>query len=205
MEKVKLRILGISYSQSQSGAYALILIEQDGKRRLPIIIGSFEAQSIAIELENMKPTRPLTHDLFKIFTDTFHITIKEVIIYKFTDGIFFAKLICFDGTSTIEIDSRTSDAVAIALRVRCPIYTYESILNAAGITVDEENAESTATDTAPAPKEKEKVAKKTDDTEYSKLSLTELEEMLNTAVDDEAYEKASKIRDEINRRKKNKK
>lgn len=204
MEKVKLRILGISYSQSQSGAYALILIEHEGKRRLPIIIGSFEAQSIAIELENMKPTRPLTHDLFKIFTNTFHITIKEVIIYKFTDGIFFAKLICFDGTSTFEIDSRTSDAVAIALRVRCPIYTYESILNAAGITVDDENAESTATDES-VPKEKEKVAKKTEETEYSKMTVAELEEMLSTAVEEEAYEKASKIRDEINRRKKGKK
>jgi uncharacterized protein len=201
MEKIKLRILGISYSQSQSGAYALILVENEGKRRLPIIIGSFEAQSIAIELENMKPTRPLTHDLFKIFASTFNITISEVIIYKFADGIFFAKLLCFDGTSTFEIDSRTSDAVAIALRVRCPIFTYDSILNAAGITVDDENPDSTAPDEIVT---KEKVPKKAEETEYSKMSVAELEEQLTAAVDNEDYEKASKIRDEINRKKKGK-
>jgi uncharacterized protein len=200
MEKIKLRILGISYSQSQSGAYALILVEQDGKRRLPIIIGSFEAQSIAIELENMKPTRPLTHDLFKIFAATFHVEIKEVIINKFADGIFFSKLICNDGKTTIEIDSRTSDAVAIALRVRCPIYTYESILNAAGITVDEENEDAATADTTT----KEKPIKKVEESEYSKMSIAELEEQLSAAVEDEAYEKASKLRDEINKRKKGK-
>ncbi|HNW99538.1 MAG TPA: bifunctional nuclease family protein [Bacteroidales bacterium] len=202
MEKIKLRILGISYSQSQSGAYALILIEHSGKRRLPIIIGSFEAQSIAIELENMKPTRPLTHDLFKIFVDTFRISIKEVIIYKFADGIFYAKLICNDGTNNFEIDSRTSDAVAISLRVRCPIYTYESILNAAGINIDDENPEASSPDDTIY---KEKVSnKKNEDNEFSKLTLPELEELLNSAIEDEAYEKASKIRDEINRRKKGK-
>lgn len=202
MEKIKLRILGISYSQSQSGAYALILIEHSGKRRLPIIIGSFEAQSIAIELENMKPTRPLTHDLFKIFVDTFQITIKEVIIYKFADGIFYAKLICNDGNNSYEIDSRTSDAVAISLRVRCPIYTYESILNAAGINMEDESPEASSSpdDTI----YKEKISKKAEDNEYSKLSLAELEELLSSAIEDEAYERASKIRDEINRRKKSK-
>ena len=201
MDKIKLRILGISYSQSQSGAYALILIEHEGKRRLPIIIGSFEAQSIAIELENMKPTRPLTHDLFKIFVDTFSVTIKEVIIYKFTDGIFFAKLVCFDGKNTIEIDSRTSDAVAIALRVRCPIFTFESILNAAGIIMDEDSAEMQEPDESEVPNVKEKPVSST---EYSKMTLEELEESLLLAVSEEAYEKASKIRDEINKRKKKK-
>ena len=200
--KIKLRILGISYSQSQSGAYALIMVENEGKRRLPIIIGSFEAQSIAIELENMKPTRPLTHDLFKIFADSFSIIIKEVIIYKFTDGIFFAKLICFDGQKTIEIDSRTSDAVAIALRVKCPIFTYDSILNGAGIVIDDETSDpASSLDKPKGIKEKEKSKTVS---EYITMSIEELETLLNTAVEEESYEKASLIRDEINRRKKNK-
>jgi len=202
MDKIKLRILGISYSQSQSGAYALILIENEGKRRLPIIIGSFEAQSIAIELESMKPTRPLTHDLFKIFADTFNITIKEVIIYKFTDGIFFAKLVCYDGKNTIEIDSRTSDAVAIGLRVRCPIYTYESILNAAGIIMDEDNPDTAEPDESVETPVKDKPV---GSIEYANMTLAELEEVLATAITDEAYEKASIIRDEIAKRKKGKK
>lgn len=202
MDKTRLRILGISYSQSQSGAYALILVEHEGKRRLPIIIGSFEAQSIAIELENMKPTRPLTHDLFKIFADTFNVTVKEVIIYKFTDGIFFAKLICFDGKNTVEIDSRTSDAVAIALRVKCPIYTYESILNAAGIIMDEDTPEPTDTDEQEESSIKDKPVS---NTEYANMQLDELEELLKAAIEEEAYEKASIIRDEINKRRKKKK
>lgn len=138
MEKIKLEILGISYSQSQSGAYALILGENGEKRRLPIIIGSFEAQAIAIELEKMKPSRPLTHDLLKNFAQTFNIIIKEVIIYKFAEGIFYSKLICFDGIKEVEIDSRTSDAVALAVRFKCPIYTYESILGAAGIVLQDD-------------------------------------------------------------------
>ncbi len=200
MDKIKLKILGISYSQSQSGAYALILVENDGKRRLPIIIGSFEAQSIAIELENMKPTRPLTHDLFKIFADTFNVTVKEVIIYKFTDGIFFAKIVCFDGKNTLEIDSRTSDAVAIALRMKCTIYTYESILNAAGIIMDEDTSE-TASDESKVTTVKDKTVS---NTEYSNMKLPELEELLKTAIEEEAFEKASVIRDEINKRKKSK-
>ena len=184
MDKIKLRILGISYSQSQSGAYALILIENEGKRRLPIIIGSFEAQSIAIELENMKPTRPLTHDLFKIFVETFGVVVREVIIYKFTDGIFFAKLVCFDGNKVLELDSRTSDAVAIALRVHCPIYTYESILNAAGIIMDEDNAENNEVDDLEELPFKEKPVSTT---EYSTMSLEELEEVLKAAIEEEAY------------------
>ena len=201
MEKIKLRILGISYSQSQSGAYALILVENDGKRRLPIIIGSFEAQSIAIELENMKPTRPLTHDLFKIFADSFNVTVKEVIIYKFTDGIFFAKIVCFDGKNTLEIDSRTSDAVAIALRMKCSIYTYESILNAAGIIMDDDSPETASDETKMTTvKDKDIISS----TEYANMKLSELEEILKTAIEEEAFEKASIIRDEINKRKKKK-
>jgi len=202
MDKIKLRILGISYSQSQSGSYALILVESEGKRRLPIIIGSFEAQSIAIELENMKPTRPLTHDLFKIFVETFHVTIKEIIIYKFTSGIFYAKLVCNDGQNLVEIDSRTSDAVAIALRMKCPIYTYENILNAAGIIMDEDTTDLNVPDESEEPvSKKESVSK----TEYASMSLAELDEALAAAIKEEAYEKASMIRDEINKRKKGKK
>jgi uncharacterized protein len=192
MKKIKLEILGISYSQSQSGAYALILGESGEKRRLPIIIGSFEAQAIAIELEKMKPSRPLTHDLFKNFAKTFNIAVTEVIIYKFSEGIFFAKLICFDGIKEVEIDSRTSDAVAIAVRFQCPIYTYESILDAAGIVLQDENEA-----VNPEVETEEKAGK---ESEYASLSVKELETMLMAAIDEEAYEKASKIRDEINRR-----
>lgn len=193
MEKIKLEILGISYSQSQSGAYALILGENGEKRRLPIIIGSFEAQAIAIELEKMKPSRPLTHDLLKNFAQTFNIIIKEVIIYKFAEGIFYSKLICFDGIKEVEIDSRTSDAVALAVRFKCSIYTYESILSAAGIVLqdDEKSPEEEAFRSEP------EVAP----SDYESLSIKELEDLLMAAIDEEAYEKASKIRDEINKRK----
>jgi len=193
MEKLKLEILGISYSQSQSGAYALILGESTGKRRLPIIIGSFEAQAIAIELEKMKPSRPLTHDLFKNFANTFNIVVNEVIIYKFVEGIFFAKLICFDGIKEVEIDSRTSDAVALAVRFQCPIYTYESILSAAGIILQEESGEEEVDEVV-------EDTHKTSDTEFENLTMQELQDLLMSAIDEEAYEKASRIRDEINKR-----
>ncbi len=193
MKKIQLEILGISYSQAQAGAYALILGETGEKRRLPIIIGSFEAQAIAIELEKMKPTRPLTHDLFRNFAQTFNILINEVIIYKFSEGIFFSKLICFDGAKEVEIDSRTSDAVALAVRFKCPIYTYESILKEAGMVLQEEKEDH--------PMEQVPVEKELDESEYSNLSVSELETMLMAAIDEEAYERASKIRDEINRRK----
>ncbi len=195
MKKIKLEILGISYSQSQSGAYALILGEEGEKRRLPIIIGSFEAQAIAIELEKMKPSRPLTHDLLKNFAQTFNIIIKEVIIYKFAEGIFYSKLICFDGIREVEIDSRTSDAVALAVRFKCPIFTYENILSAAGIVLQDEEkigSDDIGNDSI------ESIS------DYDNYSLKELEEMLMAAIDEEAYEKASKIRDEINKRKSSK-
>jgi len=193
MEKIKLEILGISYSQSQSGAYALILGVNAEKRRLPIIIGSFEAQAIAIELEKMKPSRPLTHDLLKNFAQTFNIVVKEVIIYKFSEGIFYSKLICYDGIKEVDIDSRTSDAVAIAVRFKCPIYTYESILSDAGIVLQDDNSgieEISLLDENDSNIE-----------EYKNLSLKELESLLMAAIGEEAYEKASKIRDEINRKK----
>src|SRR3569833_2632098 len=136
MKKIKLDIVGLSYSQTQSGAYALVLGEVNGRRRLPIIIGSFEAQAIAIEIEKMTPSRPLTHDLFKNFAQAFSVTFQEIIIYNLVDGIFYAKLICSDGKKTIEIDARTSDAIAMADRFDCTIYTYEFILSSAGFVIE---------------------------------------------------------------------
>src|SRR5436190_1349976 len=137
MKKIKLEIIGLSYSQTQSGAYALVLGEEKGKRRLPIIIGAFEAQAIAIELENMTPTRPLTHDLFKSLATSFDIDIEEVIIFNLLEGVFYAKLVCNDGEKKMEIDARTSDAIAVAVRFGCPIYTYEFILSTAGVVLEE--------------------------------------------------------------------
>lgn len=203
MKKLKLDIVGLSYSQTQSGAYALILNEAKGKRRLPIIIGGFEAQAIAIEMENMKPSRPLTHDLFKNFAETFDIQLKEVIIYNLVEGIFYAKLICARDNNEVEIDARTSDAIALAVRFNCPIYTYEFILNSAGIIMDEDVAKEAAE--PKVAKEKEPVAakeKEKEDEDYKKKSLDELKELLQKVLDREDYEKATKIRDEINRRKK---
>jgi hypothetical protein len=193
VDKIRLKIIGMSYSQSQSGAYVLILVEANGKRRLPIIIGGFEAQAIAMELEKMKPTRPLTHDLFKNFADRFHIKLKEVIINKFHEGVFYALLICEHEGEVIEIDSRTSDAVALSLRFHCPIYSYENILQAAGMTMESEKG-----------KEKQEYSDDISFSEYSELTVNELTELLNKAVENEEYEKASQIRDEINRRKKKK-
>jgi bifunctional DNase/RNase len=136
MLKIELKIFGLSYSHSQSAAYALILDEKNGNRRLPIIVGGLEAQAIAIEVEKMKPARPLTHDLFKSFAEVFDIDVKEVVINKFHEGIFYSVLVCKHNSKEIEIDSRTSDAVAIALRFNCPIYTYEHVMAAAGIITD---------------------------------------------------------------------
>src|SRR3954470_23408455 len=138
MKKLKLDIVGLSYSQTQTGAYALVLGEAKGKRRLPIIIGGFEAQAIAIELEKMTPSRPLTHDLFKSFAEGFDIAVSEVLVYNLVEGIFFAKIICNNGQKNVEIDARTSDAIAIAVRFNCPINTYEFILSQAGIILDDE-------------------------------------------------------------------
>jgi len=194
MEKIRLDIIGMSYSQSQSGAYALILGERNGKRRLPIIIGGFEAQAIAIELEKIKTPRPLTHDLFKTFADVYQIQMLEVVINKFSEGVFYAKLVCSDGKNEQEVDSRTSDAIALALRFNCPIYTYESIMVAAGILIDEESEENTAADSKPEGSPSEL-------SNFSELSLTELKELLQASIEKEEYEKASKIRDEINKRK----
>jgi len=192
MKKILLEIKAMTYSQSQSNAYALILGEANGNRRLPIIIGAFEAQAIAIELESFKPARPLTHDLFKSFATTFNIKIREVIINRFQKGVFHAELICFDGVHEKAIDSRTSDAIALAIRFACPIFTYEAILNEAGIIVDDENEETAA--------EAEKETGKSEN-DLRQYNLSELKAMLLQAVEAEEYEKASKIRDEIKARK----
>ncbi len=196
VKKLKLEIVGLSYSQTQTGAYALVLGEAKGKRRLPIIIGGFEAQAIAIELEKMTPSRPLTHDLFKSFAETFNILVNEVIIYNLVEGIFFAKLICNDGTRDVEIDARTSDAIALAVRFDCPIYTYEFILSSAGIILEDQSSLTEAGATEPVSVEN------TGDGEFGSRSTEELKEMLNQALSDEEYERASKIRDELNQRKK---
>lgn len=193
-EKIKLKIIGMSYSHSQHGAYALILGEEPGIRRLPIIIGGFEAQAIALELESMKPSRPLTHDLFKFFTESFDVTIDEVIIDKFVEGVFHAKIYCHDNNGNHQvIDSRTSDAIAIALRLDCPFYTYEEIMEEAGIEMDDADVEDSG-------ELFEQNDTPEDDTMESK-SLNELHEMLKEAIDSEDYELASRIRDEINKRK----
>ncbi|MEO6149912.1 MAG: bifunctional nuclease family protein [Mucilaginibacter sp.] len=197
MKKIKLDIVGLSYSQTQSGAYALVLGEVSGRRRLPIIIGSFEAQAIAIEIEKMTPSRPLTHDLFKTFAQAYNINVQEIIIYNLVDGIFYAKLLCSDGKREMEIDARTSDAIAISVRFDCPIYTYEFILSTAGIVIEGndfvylENINETTEEKTPVSAA----------TGFTSLSDDELKTRLQEALTDEAYEKAAKIRDELNRRK----
>jgi uncharacterized protein len=197
MEKIKLDIAGLSYSQTQSGAYALVLSEIIGKRRLPIIIGGFEAQAIAIELEKMTPSRPLTHDLFKNFADNFKINLVEVIIYNLVEGIFFARLICEQNGKEVEIDSRTSDAIALAVRFESPIYTYEFVLNSAGIILDDEEL-SESEDITPEINLEEITKNPTE-----KMTLKELKKQLKNSIDNEDYEAASRFRDEINNRKEN--
>ncbi len=198
MSLVRLNIKGISYSQTQSGAYALVLSEVNGSRTLPIVIGAFEAQSIAIALEKeIKPPRPLTHDLFKSFADRFHIAIKQVIIHKLVDGVFYSSLICERDKIEEIIDTRTSDAIALATRFNAPIYTYENILDKAGIYLK-------AKDELTDEKETLSIEKLIEDPEkassYSKDTLEELEEKLNKAVQNEDYELAARIRDEITKR-----
>lgn len=203
MKKTKLEIVGLSYSQTQSGAYALVLGEAKGKRRLPIIIGGFEAQAIAIELEKMTPSRPLTHDLFKSFAESFHIELREVLIYNLVEGIFFAKLICSNGAEDVEIDARTSDAIALAVRFACPIYTFEFILSQAGIVLEDDQpkvGEPGSPEELSEEVEKEIIAEATSGPELHRKTMKELEDMLTKALADENYERASRIRDELNRR-----
>ncbi len=201
MSKIKLNVLGISYSQTQSGAYALVLTEEDGERRIPIIVGGFEAQSIAIQLEGLKPPRPLTHDLFMNFARSFHINLLEVNIYKLEEGVFYSKLMCDNGDQKISIDTRTSDAIALALRFKCPIFTTEEIMERAGIVLEfgsEEKSsgishESTLSDTKPG-------TGTGSSEEFKEFTTQELNDMLKEAIGKEDYEKASMIRDELNRR-----
>jgi len=199
MKKIKLEIQGLAYSQTQSGAYTLILGEEKGKRRLPIVIGAFEAQAIAIELESMTPTRPLTHDLFKNLAHSFEIQVEEVLIYNLLEGIFYAKLICNNGDKKEEIDARTSDAIALAVRFNCPIFTYEFILAQSGIVQDDaslgEGLQDHIEHQAPSS------ATKLSESEMGATSTEDLKDLLKRAIDEEAYERAGRIRDELNKRK----
>jgi len=197
MKRVKLKVLGISYSQTQSGAYALILVEENGERRIPIIIGGFEAQAIVIKIENLEPPRPLTHDLFKSFADEFNITMIEVMIYKLEEGVFYSRLLCNNGDKELSIDSRTSDAVALALRFGCPIYITEEILQKAGITI-------TASETDATADSDNDTIFETGNTGFEGFSDDELYKMIDESVKTEDYEKAAAIRDEIEKRKKRK-
>ena len=197
MQKIRLNILGLSVSQTQSGAYALVLAEENGDRRIPIIIGPVEAQAIAIQLEGLKPPRPLTHDLIKNIALAFNIVLLEVVIHKLEEGIFFSELLCEMDGREVRIDSRTSDAVALALRFRCPIYTTEDILAKAGIVLDSEEGRKQAKMSSGENPDT------TDSSPFGQYTLLELEELLNDAVQNEDYEKASVLRDEISNRKKN--
>lgn len=199
MEKIQLEILGLSSSQSQTGSFALVLGEREGNRRLPIIIGMFEAQSIAIQIEKINPNRPLTHDLFKTFAEQMDVSITEILISDLKEGVFYSKIMCTDGTREFELDSRPSDAIAIGLRFGVPIYTVESVLSEAGIILsdledeEEENEEMTvkSTSSSASPSAKESL---------SQTSVEELNKLLNEALEKEDYERAAKIRDELNKR-----
>ncbi len=206
MSLIRLNIKGISYSQTQSGAYALILSEENGERKLPIVIGAFEAQSIAIALEkDIRPPRPLTHDLFKNFSDRYDITVKQVVIHKLVDGVFYASLICErDGIEEI-IDARTSDAIALALRFSAPIFTYKNILEKAGVILkinpkkDGEKTDDSFVFENEIVEKQEEIEAVSDET-FKNLSLSDLKDLLKKAVQDEDYEVAAKIRDEISKR-----
>lgn len=205
MSLVKLTIKGISYSQTQNGAYALILNEVEGERKLPIVIGAFEAQSIAIALEKeIKPPRPLTHDLFKSFADRFDIVVKQVIIHKLVDGVFFSSIICERDRIEEIIDARTSDAIALALRFDAPIFTYKNILDKAGIYLNNPSAESNPEDAENnevlSSPERFGLENESNESGWSKHSLQELYDLLEEAVQQEDYEKAALIRDEIDKR-----
>jgi uncharacterized protein len=194
MKRIKLKVMGISYSQTQSGAYALLLIEENGERRIPIIIGGFEAQAIVIKLENLEPPRPLTHDLIKKIADQFNITVIEVTIYKLEEGVFFSKIVCNNGEKEYSIDSRTSDAVAIALRFGCPIYIDNDILEKAQLTNTPSDTDLVSTS--------DSVNLNEQNAKYSSLSDEELYKLIDEAVKTEDYERAASIRDEIEKRKK---
>lgn len=195
MKKVELEIVALSHSITQSNSYAVVLGEVNGLRRLPIVIGGFEAQAIAVAMERMQPSRPLTHDLLKNFMIAFNVELQEIIINDLQEGVFFAKLLCYTDFDTVEIDSRTSDALALAVRFGCPIYTYENILDIAGLVIDD----------GPKTKVKpEAVGKSTEADEnedLKSLTLQELQELLEEVLENEDYIRAIAIRDEIKKRK----
>lgn len=194
MKKIKIEILGLSSSQSQtSGSFALVLGETEGERRLPIIIGMFEAQAIALEIEKIVPNRPMTHDLFKTFANGFGFKVDEILISDLKEGVFFAKIVCSNGEKTIEVDARPSDAIAIGVRFEVPFYTYETVLSEAGIILTDEEEVAEDLDDA-------LVVEKPKGDEMKDSSLDSLQKMLDKALADEDYEKAAKIRDEINKR-----
>ncbi|MCU0445205.1 MAG: DUF151 domain-containing protein [Microscillaceae bacterium] len=194
MSKIKLKILGLSSSQSQTGSFALVLGENKGNRRLPIIIGMFEAQAIAIEIEKIVPNRPMTHDLFKSFAQAFNFQVTEIVISDLKEGVFFAKIVCYDGSQEIEIDARPSDAIAIGLRFNVPIYTYEFIMSEAGIVLSESEDD----DGSILQDVEEPVSSGKD--RLKDYSFEALQEMLNEALERENYEEAARIRDEMNKR-----
>jgi len=198
MRKIPLDIVALSHSVSQSHNYAVVLGEQDGSRRLPIVIGAFEAQAIAVAMERMTPNRPLTHDLFKNALDTFGVDLKEVIINDLLDGIFYAKLVCLRKGEIIEIDSRTSDALAMAVRFNCPVYTYEFILETAGVILDESQDQESAVEKSMGISDESEPEKKSGP--LSSYSIEALKSMLEEVLAEEDYEKAARIRDEINKR-----
>ena len=196
MKKIELDIVALSHSVAQSHNYAVVLGEKEGSRRLPIVIGGFEAQAIAVAMEGMTPNRPLTHDLFKNTLETFKVDLQEIVINNLLDGIFYARLVCMQDGERIEVDSRTSDALAMAVRFQCPIYTYEFILDAAGIILEEDEEEEEYTS------EEESETARTSDA-LSSFSIDALQKMLEEVLEEENYERAAKIRDEIDRRKSN--
>ncbi|MBX2962880.1 MAG: bifunctional nuclease family protein [Cyclobacteriaceae bacterium] len=198
MKKIKLEILGLSSSQSQTGSFALVLGETEGNRRLPIIIGMFEAQAIAIEIEKIIPNRPMTHDLFKSFANNFHFTVEEIIISDLKEGVFFAKIVCSDGLKRSEVDARPSDAIAIGLRFDSPIFTYENILAEAGIVLTDEQEEEEPKVEPKGRAKKESVYRKVED--LKNYSVDKLNEILKDAIDKEDYERAAKVRDELSKR-----
>lgn len=205
MKKIELDIVALSHSVTQSHNYAVVLGEQDGSRRLPIVIGGFEAQAIAVAMERMTPNRPLTHDLFKNALETFEVELKEIVINNLLDGIFYARLICSRGGELFEIDSRTSDALAMAVRFNCPIFTYEFILDAAGVILEEpeEGEEAAGTEMTPSSSSsaaKPKRKKKSKEEALNQFTVDDLKNMLDEVLADEDYEKAAKIRDEIKKR-----
>jgi bifunctional DNase/RNase len=198
MKKIELNIVALSHSVTQSHNYAVVLGELEGKRRLPIVIGGFEAQAIAVAIENMTPNRPLTHDLFKNAFDGFNIEVKEVVINNLLDGIFYAQLVCEGPSGTVDVDSRTSDAIAMAVRYGCPIFTYEFIMENAGVVLDDKEEEEISGDS-----KTEKISKVNKPDSYESYTVGALNKMLEDILNNEDYEKAAKIRDEINRRKAN--